>query len=87
MPFSEKSNVEKLKQQLPERAKKVAALASQSQRMQVLRDLCLVAQADGKVTTKERKLLVSISQQLEVSEAFRGHHKTAAITMIGFHHM
>ncbi len=68
--FSEKLNVEKLKQQLPERAKKVASLASQSQRMQVLRDLCLVAQADGKVTAKERKLLVSISQQLDVPDAF-----------------
>ncbi len=38
--------------------------------MQVLRDLCLVAQADGKVTAKERKLLVSISQQLDVPDAF-----------------
>ncbi|MEQ8692065.1 MAG: M48 family metallopeptidase [Pseudomonadales bacterium] len=68
--FTDKLDLEKLKRELPERIKQVKQLASVPQRMQVLRDLCLVARADGLTTEAERDLLCQIGKQLDIPSLF-----------------
>ena len=63
-------DVTRLKQELPNRIEQTREHASVAQRMQVLHDLCLMAQANGQVTPDEREVLVSISEGLNVSPSF-----------------
>lgn len=68
--FSEKLNIEKIKQQLPGRISETKQNASQTQCMQVLRDLCLIALADDKVSAPERVVLDEIAVGLGISTSF-----------------
>ena len=68
--FSDKLDVEKLKSELPERIAQANQLASVPQRMQVLRDLCLISRADGDTTEAERDLLCQIGKDLEIPSLF-----------------
>jgi tellurite resistance protein len=64
--FSERLNLDKLKAELDERVGRARDATSVVQRMQVLRDLCVVARADGGVTNAEMMELRRIARQLSV---------------------
>ena len=68
--FNGKLNIEKLKQQLPQRIEETKQLASHTQCMQVLRDLCVIAMADNKTSSAERTILDEIANGLGVPVAF-----------------
>lgn len=68
--FSDSLNIEKIIQEMPARTAKARANLSVPQRMQVLRDLCTVARAEGKAQDAERQVLLAISSDLEVGAAF-----------------
>ena len=68
--YVETLNVEKLQQDLPERIQMVLEQASEPQRMQVLRDLCLVAKAEGHTTDEERAILDQVADGLGVPKVF-----------------
>lgn len=68
--FNDKLNIEKIKQTVDRRMNEVKAKASQTQCMQVMHDLCLMAQADGGVCTSERLELERIAVGLTIDVAF-----------------
>ncbi len=68
--YVETLNVEKLRRDLPERIQAVLEQASEPQRMQVLRDLCIVAKAEGHTTDEERAVLDEVADGLGVSRVF-----------------
>lgn len=68
--FSDKLDIEKLKQAVIQRAEEVSAKASQTQAMQVLHDLCTMAQANGGVSEPERHELEKVARVLSIPSAF-----------------
>ncbi len=68
--YSEKLDLERLEKEVPERIKQTVEDTSQSQRIQIMHDLCVVARADGHVTEDERLILESIAEGLEISALF-----------------
>lgn len=68
--FSDKLDIEKIKTELDERIAHTHDEASHGQSMQVLRDLCLIAQADGGVTNAERTVINHIATGLNLSPGF-----------------
>lgn len=68
--YKETLNIETLTQELPKRAAQVKETASISKRMQVLRDLCVMAKADGHVTSEEQQVLSEIAKMLAISDVF-----------------
>lgn len=68
--FSRNLDLARLKEDLASRAEKVRDTVSVPQRMQVLRDLCLVAKASGHITSKERQVLGDIAGSLGVARSF-----------------
>jgi Zn-dependent protease with chaperone function len=63
-------STERLAETLPARAAAACRLASESQRMQILRDLCNVALAEGDCTSKELSKLREIAGMLNVAAEF-----------------
>lgn len=59
-------NIEKLIDALPKRIQLVKKHASITQRMQVMRDLSVVARAEGAITDSEMLVLYSIADGLEI---------------------
>ena len=72
--LSEKLNVDKIIKDLPERIQMARENTSISQRMQVLRDLCLMVVADNKAGLNERAVVIDIAEALNVSPAFAETH-------------
>ena len=68
--FSDKLDIEKIKETIPVRVKEVVEKASEPQRMQVLHDMCTMADANGGVHAKERSLLDSIADMMGISRSF-----------------
>ena len=68
--YTESLNLESIEQELPGRIAAVKDEASLAQRMQVLRDLCLVARAEGHDQDTARMKLYEIAGGLEVPTAF-----------------
>lgn len=68
--FSKNIDIDRLIEDLPNRAKKTKENTSMLQRMQVLRDLCLMAKASGKVTAREKRVLEDIAQRTDVPKSF-----------------
>ncbi len=68
--FSDKLSVEKIKEELANRIEVVKQVASVTQRMQVLRDLCVVARAEGPIVDEERNTLDQIADGLEIPRSF-----------------
>lgn len=64
---SEGLNIDKLIKALDGRTRSVRASASIPQRMQVLRDLCLIAGAEDCISTAERRVLHHIADGLSIS--------------------
>ncbi|MDP6399433.1 MAG: M48 family metallopeptidase [Arenicellales bacterium] len=66
----EKLDPERLRELLPKRIEAAREKASLSQRMQVVRDLCLVAGVEHPVAQAESKLLEEIAQALDIPTGF-----------------
>ena len=68
--FNKGLDIERIKSKVDQRLKRVLEQTSETQRMQVLRDLCVIARADGKVSSAERAILDEMAMGLEISRAF-----------------
>ena len=68
--FSDRLNLDKLERELPDRIARVIELTNETQRMQVLHDLCIIAQADESLRCAARRQLEQFALDLEVSPAF-----------------
>ena len=68
--LSDKLDISQLENDVDDRIQQVMALTSVPQRMQVIRDLCAIAKADGHTTEGERAVLCDIAQALEVPKMF-----------------
>ena len=68
--FSDKLDIDKISAELPDRIEQAKAQTSSPQRMQVVRDLCTISQADGHTTDAEVDQLLQIAHDLEVSATF-----------------
>jgi uncharacterized tellurite resistance protein B-like protein len=66
-------NIDKLIETLPKRIELVKKHASITQRMQVIRDLSVVARAEGKITDNELVVLYSIADGLDVPRSLVMH--------------
>lgn len=68
--FSNRLDVEKIRNELPERITQVREQASLPQRMQILRDLIVIARSDGPPPGAERRVLLDIAHGLGISTCF-----------------
>ena len=68
--FSRKLDKDQLKAELNDRIEQAKELTSIPQRMQIVRDLCVVCRADGRCSAKEREVLCDIAAALEVPTMF-----------------
>lgn len=68
--FSDKLNIDRLREELPSRINRVNEQTTVTQRMQVMRDLCTISKADGGTTPEERDILNEIADGLSVPRNF-----------------
>lgn len=68
--FHSALDIDKLEQELPGRIERTLKTISVSRRMQVLRDLCLIARCDGHTGAKELAMLQQIADGLHVARDF-----------------
>lgn len=68
--YNDKLNPERIAEELPQRIDRVRDNCSEPQAMQVVRDLCIIAMADGDVVPAERDALNNIADGLGVSRTF-----------------
>lgn len=68
--FSEKLDIAKIKETVDDRAEEVKKKTSEPQRMQVLHDMCTMAQADGGITYEERHELERVADGLGIPRSF-----------------
>lgn len=68
--FKDTLDLEKTKATVERRSREVYQRASKTQAMQVLRDLCVMAQANGGVLPSERLVLESIAKELHIPSTF-----------------
>ena len=68
--FSDKLDIEKTKETLPGRIKEVLDKASETQRMQVLHDMCHMAKTGGGVSKLERAVLDQVAEGLSIPSEF-----------------
>ena len=68
--FTDKLHIDKIKETLEHRMVEVKSKTSQTQRMQVLHDMCTMAQADGGITRAERKELNMVADGLGIPRSF-----------------
>jgi tellurite resistance protein len=63
-------NPERLAEVMPERIKRVIDLVSEPKRVQLIRDLTLIAKADGGVDNRERFVIRELAGKLGVQPSF-----------------
>lgn len=68
--FNKGLNIDRIIEALPKRIKAANELTSLTQRMQVMRDICVMARADNKASDIERAVMDNMADQLGVSRAF-----------------
>lgn len=68
--FARSLDLSRIKEDLSNRVEKARDNTSAPQRMQVLRDLCLVAKASGHATMSERRVLEEIADSLDIPRSF-----------------
>jgi len=68
--FNKELNIDRIIETLPDRIKTANQQASLTQRMQVMRDICVMSRADGKANDVEREVMDDIADQLAISRAF-----------------
>jgi uncharacterized tellurite resistance protein B-like protein len=68
--FNKGLNIDRIIDALPKRIKAANQQTSLTQRMQVMRDICVMAKADNKSSDIERAVMDNIADQLGISRAF-----------------
>ncbi len=68
--YNDKLNAKRIEEELPQRIQRTKENATEPQCMQVIRDLCVIAMADGNVVDAELDVLNSIADGLGVSRTF-----------------
>jgi len=68
--FSDRLDLERIKREMPQRIARAKENTTETQRMQVLRDICVVASADAPINDVERNALNDIADELEISRTF-----------------
>ena len=68
--YNDKLNPERIASELPQRIARVKENCTDTQAMQVVRDLCVIAMGDGDVKNAERDVLNDIADGLGVSRTF-----------------
>jgi len=68
--FNKSLNIERIIESLADRIEQANQQASDTQRMQVMRDMCVMSRASGKATAAERAELDEIAHKLGISAAF-----------------
>jgi len=68
--FNKSLNIDRIIKTLPDRIKTANQQASSTQRMQVMRDICVMSRADGKANDVERVVMDDIADQLGIPRAF-----------------
>ncbi len=68
--YNDKLNAKRIEEELPQRIQRTKENATETQCMQVIRDLCVIAMADGSVVDSELDVLNSIADGLSVSRTF-----------------
>jgi len=68
--YNDKLNPKRIEEQLPSRVERAKDNCTETQCMQVIRDLCVIAMADGKVLESEINVLNDIADGLNVSRTF-----------------
>ena len=68
--FTEKLDIEKIKATIDDRANEVLEMASEPQRMQVLHDMCTMADVNGGVEPEERTVLDDIARKMKIPTSF-----------------
>lgn len=68
--FNKSLDIERIIETLADRIEQTNKMASETQRMQVMRDMCVMSRASGKATDTERVVLDDIARQLGISPAF-----------------
>jgi len=67
---SDKLNVNRIRDELPQRIERAREQATETQCMQVMRDICVIAMADGGVTSDQLNVLNSVADGLRISRTF-----------------
>ena len=68
--FNKSLDIQRIKGHLAERIERMNEVTSATQRMQVLRDLCIMSQANGTTTELQRATLEDIASQMKVPRSF-----------------
>ena len=68
--YTDSLNVEQLAAELPSRLEQVLKLATLTQRMQLLRDLCVISLAEGHHDEAERERLDEVADGLDIPRSF-----------------
>jgi len=71
--YSSKLDKEQLKAEVDDRIEQALEMTSIPQRMQVVRDLCMMCRADGRCSAEEKQVLYKIATALEVPTLFVDH--------------
>ena len=68
--FAPQLDIQGIEASLEERLKEASQQVSHPRRIQILRDLCFVARADGAVSEEERAVIEHVAEVLEVAPEF-----------------
>ena len=71
--YSEKLDIERLEESLEDRIRRANEIVPHARRVHIIRDLCLIAVATGRVTKKEREYVHRIGKKLKLSATIIEH--------------
>ncbi|MFK7817922.1 MAG: M48 family metallopeptidase [Planctomycetaceae bacterium] len=71
--FTEKLDLERLEESLEERVRRANDVVPHARRVHIIRDLCLIAVASGRVTRKEREYVHRVAKMLTLSATITEH--------------
>lgn len=71
--YGDHLNIDKLEERLDVRITEAIAVVPLARRIHVVRDLCVIAHADGRVTQKEREFIHSVGRRFELSATIVDH--------------
>ena len=79
--YSERLDIERIEAALDDRIDHVRDRATHPKRLQLMRDLCVIARADGHADRAERQVLERIARGLEIQRSFVGQTLTCEIEL------
>ncbi len=79
--FGTHLDIDKLEEHLETRIADAVAVVPIARRTHIIRDLCLIAVADGRVTKKEREFVHKVGSKLQLSPTIIDHHFTRDVEL------